>query len=400
MHIRFLHAFFYPDQSSVSQIISDLAFSLVRNGHTVDAIASRGTYDGKGKVLHASETVDGVKIRRIWSPNKGKGSIFSRLADLTSYTLGSFWAALTSKRADRVVVLTNPPMYAAIGILLKLLRRQNYIFVVMDLYPDIAVRAGMLSDRGFVTRIMTRVTRKTLKMAHRVVVLGSCMADAVAAYGVPRDRIDIIQNWADENAIQPMPASENPLRTEMGLQDRFVVMYSGNMGVSHRFEDLLEAAKRLQDRKDVCFLFVGGGARQHEIEQFVSENALENVIFRGYFPREQLVNSLALGDAHFVSLREGFEGLVVPSKAYGIMAAGRPMIYQGSENGEIASMIRKEGGGVVVPEGDPDAIELSILTWANDRRLAEEEGQTAREVFDRKYTTEVGFAKYLEVLES
>lgn len=400
MRIRFLHTFFYPDKSSVSQIISDLAFDLADKGHEVEVIASRGTYEGKGQKLPKRESVNGVAIRRIWSPNKGKDSIFARLSDQGSYTLGSAWRALISRKVDRLVVLTNPPMYAAVATILRLLRGQEYVFVVMDLYPDFAVKGGALSPNGLVTKIMRWITKWTLKKAHRVVVLGSCMADAVAARGVPRERIAIVQNWADKDAIKPIDPETNPLRKEMNLGNAFVVMYSGNMGLSHCFDDILEVANRLKDRDDIRFFFVGGGIRRCEIEQYAAKNELNNIIIRGYFPRDQLGNSLTLGDAHFVSLRESFLGLVVPSKAYGIMAAGRPMIYQGSTSGEIARMLTAEGGGVVVPQGEPDAIEAAITGWADDRAAAKAIGDEARKVFEDNYTMEIGLKKYFDVLES
>ncbi len=400
MRIRFLHTFFYPDQSSVSRIISDLAFDLADKGHDVEVIASRGNYEGKGEKLPKLETINGVTVRRIWSPNKGKGSIFARLADQGSYTFGSTWRALFSRKADRLVVLTNPPMYAAVAILLKLLRGQEYVFVVMDLYPDFAVEGGKLSPNGLLTKILRWITKWTLKKARKVVVLGSCMADAVAARGVPRERIAIVQNWADKDAIKPVAPEINPLRKEMNLGGAFVVMYSGNMGLSHRFDDILEVASRLKDRDDIRFLFVGGGIRKIEAEKYAAEHNLENIILRDYFPHDQLTNSLTLGDAHFVCLRESFLGLVVPSKTYGIMAAGRPVIYQGSGSGEIARMLTAEGGGVAIPEGDADAIEATITGWADDRDAAKAVGKKAREVFENNYTMEIGLKKYFDVLES
>ncbi len=399
MKIRILHSFFYPDESAVSQILADLAFHLVSHGHQVEVIASRGTYQG-GQKLRRVETVNGVLIRRVWSPSLGKGSILARLADLISYELGSLLKAIFSRRVDKVVVLTNPPMYAFVGTILKFFRSEPYIYVLMDLYPDIAVRAGLLKENSLVHRIARGLTRITFRHAERIVSLGKCMTDRVGQYDIPPEQIATIRNWADEKAVVPLGPEQNPLRKEMGYTDEFVVMYSGNMGVSHRFEDILQVALELRDRNDIRFLFVGGGVRRKEVEAFRDEHKLESITVRDYFPREQLGASLPLGDVHFVSLREGFEGLIVPSKTYGIMAAGRAIIYQGSSKGEIARMLRDEGGGVVVDQDDAAKLKQVITAWADDRASAVATGQKAREVFEQNYTKDIGLGNYQRILEA
>lgn len=397
MRFRILHTFFYPDKSAVSQILTDLAFHLSQAGHRVDVISSRGDYEG-GSTLPPRESVNGVSIRRIWSPSLGKKSALARIADLGSYAIGSTMRALFARRADCVIVLTNPPMYAFVGMLLRLIRRESYIYVVMDLYPDIAVQAGMLARRSPLRYLAAWLTRLTLKCARSVVVLGECMAGAVEKYGVPREKIEIIRNWGDDG-VQPLEPQENPLRAELGYRDEFVVMYSGNMGIGHRFDDILQVALELRDNKDIRFLFVGGGVRRGTIEKFRQEHQLDNIIVRSYFPREQLACSLPVGDAHFVSLREGFEGLIVPSKPYGVMAAGRPIIYQGSANGEIARMLTQQGGGQVVAEGDHAGLKDLIVRWAANRAEAQEVGRRGREVFKCFYTRQIGLKRYTQVLE-
>lgn len=397
MRFRILHTFFYPDKSAVSQILTDLAFHLSQAGHRVDVISSRGDYEG-GSTLPPRESVNGVSVRRIWSPSLGKKSALARIADLGSYAIGSTMRALFARRADCVIVLTNPPMYAFVGMLLRLIRRESYIYVVMDLYPDIAVQAGMLARRSPLRYLAAWLTRLTLKCARSVVVLGECMAGAVEKYGVPREKIEIIRNWGDDG-VQPLEPQENPLRAELGYRDEFVVMYSGNMGIGHRFDDILQVALELRDNKDIRFLFVGGGVRRGTIEKFRQEHQLDNIIVRSYFPREQLACSLPVGDAHFVSLREGFEGLIVPSKPYGVMAAGRPIIYQGSANGEIARMLTQQGGGQVVAEGDHAGLKDLIVRWAANRAEAQEVGRRGREVFKCFYTRQIGLKRYTQVLE-
>jgi colanic acid biosynthesis glycosyl transferase WcaI len=386
MRIRFLHTFFHPDTSSVGQLLGDVAFHLASHGHDIEVVATRGSYDGRGQALPSRETIDGVRVSRVWSPNLGKGSTLARAADLGSYAIGSVAHALTAPRADRLVVFTHPPLLASIAPLVERLRGERYIVAMMDLYPQIAIRSGMLREDGLAARFASALNVRTLRSAEQVVVLGRCMAREVSALGVSEQRISIIQNWVDDEAILPIRPSENMLRQELGLSDAFVVMYSGNMGLGHRFEDILGAARRLKPRKDVRFVFIGGGMRRSQIAEARDRDQLDNVILLDYLARDKLRYSLPMADAHFVSLRAGFEGLMVPSKAYGVMAAGRPLLYQGNAGGEIATMLAEEGGGVVIAEGDELGLTNTVAGWADDRRVAEAHGARGRVVLDARYS--------------
>ena len=179
---------------------------------------------------------------------------------------------------------------------------------------------------------------------------------------------------------------------------KFVVEYSGNLGVSHSFEDLLAVAEELADRDDIRFLFIGGGVRFREVEKEVLRRGLRNVLMRPYQDSSDLAQSLSVGDLHYVSLRNGFEGLVVPSKAYGIMAAGRPMVYQGNRHGEIARMIVREEIGMVVGEGDRKKLREAILTLYENRPLAERMGMRARQALEDRYSAAIGLTHYRKVL--
>ncbi len=400
MRLRILHTFFYPSTDAVSQIISELAFHLAQCGHEVEAIATSGSYLGGADHLPAEETVNSVRIRRCWGPNLGKRSLLTRAADIGAYVLGSLAKALTGPRADVVLILSSPPMYHALAPLLKGLKREKYVFVVMDLYPDIASQAGLISNKARTYEILRRLTAKSLQRADRVIVLGRCMAEAIGRYGIDPEQIAIVENWAIGKGIRPVEPYDNSLRREMGYDEQFVVMYSGNMGVGHRFDDLLTAAEALKSRDDIRFCFVGNGVRRSQIEQARAERQLDNTSVFDYAPRPLLPYSLGVGDAHFVSLREGFEGLIVPSKAYGVLAAGRPILYQGSESGEIARMIRDYDLGFVVSEGDADALQSAIRTWADNRPLAAEMGRRCWETYQSHYTRHHGLAKYQRVLEA
>lgn len=399
MKFRFIHQYFYPDLSSVSQVISQIAFHVAAQGDEVSVICSRNKYDRvQGDVLSAREVVHGVDIQRCWGPSFGRRSLPGYFLDMASFCVLAALRSFVMPKADTVVLLTNPPFFSLLGALAKMIRKERFVYILMDVYPDIAIQAGMTRKGSVPERLFRRISRVSLREADRVVVLGDDMREVAIREGASPQKVIIIRNWADPELVFPVSPERNPLRREWGLDGKFVVEYSGNLGVSHFFEDILAVAGELEPLRDVRFLFVGGGTRYKEVESFVKERNLTNVLLKPYCEKSALAQSLSVGDVHFVSLRPGFEGLVVPSKAYGIMAAGRPMIYQGSANGEIARMVAREGIGHVVPPGDREGLREAILGLYRDKDARDRMGGRAREILEEKYSPAVGLRLYRKVL--
>lgn len=400
MKFRFVHQYFHPDLSAVSQIISQVAFAVAAKGDDVSVYCSRNRYDGKNDEfpLPSRESTNGVRIHRCWGPNFGKRSLLGRGFDMASFCLFSTGKLLVAPRVDTLVFLTNPPFFPILGAWLKKIRKERFVYVLMDVYPEIAIRGGVLRENGLIARVLRRLTRFTLENADAVVVLGEDMKDVAIRQGAPPDRVQIIRNWADPEKIFPVSPERNGLRKKWGLDGKFVVAYSGNFGVSHDFEDLLSVAEELSSDDDIRFLLIGNGVRRPDVEKAVSEKKLHNVILQPYQDVDSLPESLSAGDVHYVSLRRGFEGLVVPSKAYGIMAAGRPMIYQGNPEGEIGRMVAGEGIGHVVLPGDRKGLRDSIVGLYRDRENGERMGRAARSVLEEKYSPSIGLGMYRKLL--
>ena len=400
MSIRFIHQYFFPDISSVSQVISQIAFSLAETGEKVSVICSRNRYDGKrSNPLSSSEQINGVDVSRCWGPSFGRESFsLGRILDMGSFCIQSAIRGLFSPPADTLVFLTNPPLYSIVGSWIRKFRGGRFVYILMDVYPDIMVRAGVLKEGGLAARILCRIARVPLRAADVVVVLGEDMRQVAIRSGASPEKVVTIRNWADPKKIHPVLPTENRFRREWDFDGKFVVEYSGNLGVSHSFDDILSVAEELSDHDEIRFLFAGGGVRFKEVEKFVVSKELRNVILKPYQDASDLSNSLSVGDVHYVSLRNGFEGLVVPSKAYGIMAAGRPMIYQGNEGGEIAQMIVRERCGLVVPEDDRAGLRDGILRLYRDREMATRMGMLARRALEEKYSASIGLAEYRKVL--
>ena len=208
--------------------------------------------------------------------------------------------------------------------------------------------------------------------------IGRCMRECLLARGLSSERISVIPNWADTEAIRPIPAAQNGFRHQHGLDGKFVVMYSGNFGLAHNVDVMLEAAIALRDHPDVFFLFVGSGSRLPAMQVRSAREGLKNVLFLPFQDEELLSESLSAGDLHLVTLKAGVEGAVVPSKIYGIFAAGRPMLSVGAPESEGGRLLQEHACGSVLTEATGSTLAQSILVWQGDSARCEAAGRRAR----------------------
>jgi glycosyltransferase involved in cell wall biosynthesis len=299
-----------------------------------------------------------------------------------------------------VVTLTTPPLIGLIGTMLQRLRGSRHVSWSMDLHPDASVALGRMSRRNPLVAAIHWLSDAIARRADKIVVLGSYMADRIAAKRVRPGRIVTIPVWSRRDEVYPLARAENPVRTELGLADSFVVMYSGNLGLAHSFEEILEAARRLRARREIVFLFVGDGPRMGEVRSFQHIWRLDNVRVMDYFPRSQLHGSLSLADVHLISMRREMTGIVVPGKLYGAMAAGRPAIFIGPEHCEPADTIRQAESGVTVRQGDSDGLVQAIELLAADPELCAVMGERARAAFLEEFERDRCCERWTEVIDA
>lgn len=366
-------------------------------GWQVDVIVSSAQYrSGRDQAWASGQTC--VHI----APGFGleANGRFAKLLIMLAYLLYAGLQSLFGRGVDRNVFLTHPPLFFVWGYVLQKLRGQPYYIVLMDLYPDVAIEAGIMNAGALPTRFLLKLSRFGLTRATGVIVIGRCMQARVQALGVPVDRIHLAPNWMDQERVVPLAHAENEFRTQMGWQDKFVVLYSGNTGTSHFFDDILEVSRRLQNRPDIVFAFIGHGQRWREIEAFRASHPRSNIELLPFQPLSMLSQSLGAGDVHFVSLRAGYTGLVVPSKVYGVLAAGRPLIFQGDSAGEMAHLVTEHPIGAWVALGDADGLEAAILRYATDGVLVKRHGRAARTLLESQYSKQQACEHYVEVLAS
>lgn len=394
MKLLIVNQFFHPDQSAVAQIASDLAEDLVAAGHEVTVVAARGRYLG-GAPLSARESWRGVQVVRVGGTSFGKRTLAGRLADYGSFYLAALACVLRLPRFDVVLATSAPPFVATLGVLTKLAKGSPFVYWLQDVYPELAYAFGLLRRRSVTGWLLERVSRLTLRSAAAVVTLGDTMAKLVVAKGVAPERVHVIQNWADGAALRPFTGPSNRIRQEWGLRNKTVVLYSGNMGRGHDLGTLLDAARLLRHREDLAFVFVGEGAKRAQVASAVGE--LNSIQLRPYQPRELLRESLSAGDVHVVTQETSTLGLIEPSKFYGGLAVGRPILFIGPVEAEVARAILREGVGSVVAPGDVAGAVDALVDLA---ARAEALGVRAREVFEREYDRPHRTRAFTELLQS
>ncbi|MFM8818668.1 MAG: glycosyltransferase family 4 protein, partial [Phycisphaerales bacterium] len=302
---------------------------------------------------------------------------------------------------------------------LRWMKGTRFVFWTMDLYPDVPLAAGVIKRGSIVHWVFDRLDRFCLRRADLVVVLGRCMRDKVLASGVDPGKLAMITPWADPAEVPNVPARrfaesmdlamgrrftgtdirlvsacENSFRDEWEIGDRFVIEYSGNCGVGHDVTSVCDAMLALRDDDAIRWVIVGGGLAWPRIEEFIERHRIPNVTLRPYQPRARLGDLIALGDAHLVLVADGFEGLLIPSKFYGVMAAGRPTIYVGPEDTEVARVIREEECGYVIPNGAPERVVAAIRQLRKDPVLSLTMGLRGRRALERSYSMQLACRRW------
>ena len=401
MRVIFLNRYFYPDHSATSQMLSDLAFFLAGAGLEVCVVTSCQRYDDAAAVLPLREHIDGVEVLRVRTTRFGRDRLLGRALDYATFYLAAGWRLWRSARAgDVVVAKTDPPLISVVAAIVANWRGAKLVNWVQDVFPEVAEALGVRALKGPQAGLRRSLRNAAVRSAASNVVLSEGMGAVVARAGALAADIRVIPNWADMDAIRPVAAADNPLRSEWGLADKFVVCYSGNMGRVHEFDTILAAAQRLaSEAKSIAFVFIGGGAQRGKIEDAVRGKGLTNVQFRPYQERAGLSFSLGIGDVHLVSQRPEVEGYVFPSKLYGILAAGRPLVFIGERGGEIGALVEREGIGAAIQQGDAPGLAAQLLRLARDASLREAIGARARALLCARYDRRFAFKAWLGLLK-
>lgn len=387
-----LNQYYWPGFEATAYLLSQLCEAMAAD-FDVRVITGRLAIPpaGPGHTTH-----NGVEIVRVRSTAFDRSNLVLRALNYVTYLVTSLWAALTSPRADVVLCMTDPPIIADVALLVARRFRAPLVVVSQDVFPEIAVELNRLENKALI-EVLRRLIAYYLGRADRIVAIGDTMRRRLIEKGAPSDRIEVIPNWVDTQAIRPMP-KQNDWSREQGLADRFVVMHSGNIGHAQNLDALVRATTFLRDLDDLVVAIVGGGARHAELLALAERLEADKVAFFGYQSRDQLSLSLSSADVHVVGLAPGLSGYVVPSRLYGILAAGRPVIVAADEESETARVVAAEGCGVVIPPGRPELLAGAIRAAHDGELDLAGMGERGRAYVVREADRSVAFERYGRIL--
>lgn len=437
MRILVVNRFYRPDESATAMLATDMAEDLARAGHEVRVLCSRSLHvvraprdspnahspSATGLRLPARESLGGVEVERLASTGAGRLSLAGRALDLATFSLALHARLATVPRPDVALFLSDPPMAALGGAWMHAWRGCAFVHHVMDLYPDVAVAlAGESGARALAGRaagaLAGPLMNAALRRCDRAIALGETMADRLVARGVARDRIAIVPPWADGDALRPLDHEENEFRRGLGLAPGDVLfLYSGNLGRAHSFDAMLEGIERIA-REDALapsgstrarFLFTGDGPRREAVARLAERlggarpaRGTHPLAIHPPVPRERLRELLASADVHLVSQDPRTVGMIVPSKPAGVFAVGRPAIFLGPREAEVARAIARADCGIALEADDVDGFVASIRALgvapdASVRRAAM--GARARRLFESEYDRRAATGRVARELE-
>ncbi len=371
--IVFANRVYWPDEQATAQLLTDLAEGLAARGWPVTVLTARIP------TRTESEVHNGVTVRRL-GPARGRASnLVTKAAGYLRFA-GALRRELPEvlPAARCLVALTDPPFLGPLAAAAVRRRRVPLVHLIQDIHPEVAIAVTGNPLLRMLGAPWIRWRDRAWREADQCVTISRDMAGLVRERGVADHRTRIIRVWAPGNeSLRPVPPEDNALRRTWGFDGKYVVAYSGNLGRVHALEPLVTAAAMLRDLPDLVIAFIGDGPRRAALESEVARRGVPNVRFLPAQPRDRLAESLSVGDVHLVTLRSGCERCVFPSKLYGVLAVGRPVVFVGPPRCELAAAVQQHHAGLTAPDNDPAAIAGAIRSLAADPARRAEQGRAA-----------------------
>jgi colanic acid biosynthesis glycosyl transferase WcaI len=392
----FINQFYPPDLAPTGRLLQNVAAELVRRGHSVQVVCSRGAYASPAD-REPRAAGDGVAVRRMVALPLRSPAILARAADNLLF-MAEAGAVALSARADVVVAASSPPFVGAVAALAAAVRGRAQAQWAMDLYPDVLRAHAVGPWLAPALWALERVARAQFRAARLVLAPGRHVAARLARHLLDRATVCAVPLWSDVDRLATDVTAIGRFRAARGwAPDDLVLLYSGNMGRGHRLDEFLQAADRLGPRGP-AWAFVGGGRRRSEVEAFRRGHPSARIALLDYVPAADLPLSLCAADVHLVSLRRSWSGAIVPSKLQAAFSAGRPVIFVGPRDSEVGDWIAESGGGWNVEEGDVDAL-LAAIESARDATQRRQRGRSALEYAHEHFARERNCGRIATLLE-
>lgn len=393
---------YYPENNQTGYYITRIGEGLTED-FDVKVICGQPNYAVRGTIAPKHEIHREVEIFRVRGTTLDKNVLFFRLINMLTHGWSVFFNALFKiKKADEVLTVSAPPSLPFLAAAAAKIKGVEYSVIIHDKYPEILIAVKKTKSDSFFIKTFNRLNRWLYSNAKKIIVVGRDMEDVVSRQLNQKNRtenkIAVIPNWAALEEIEPRPRAENELLKKLGIEDKFVFLYAGNMGHPQDVESIIECAAKLRDHDEIRFIFIGGGVKRKWLEAEIEKNDLKNVYLLDPMPREEQTTFLNACDVGFVSLVNKMYGVAMPSRTYNLLAAGKPILALTEKNSEVERIILEENVGWTVPPQNPEMLLRTILEIYKQRNDLKKINETARKTAITKCNAENSITKYRAVL--
>lgn len=406
MKILLLPAYFYPEQAASSYLGDNIRQAMCEAGCALELYAPMPTRGISKEVREEYKKCkeehwhDGrMEIHRFSMYGEGKNPILRALRYVFCWC-AQFWKGLRAKDIDLIYLASTPPIQGVLGGLLKKMKKVPFVYNLQDIFPDSLAGTGLAKKGGLLWKIGRVVENFTYRNADKIIVISEDFKRNIMAKGVPEEKIVVVYNWVDEEAVKHVAREENKLFDAYGLdRSKFYITYSGNIGLTQNMDMLLEVAKELETKEpDIQFVLIGEGAYKKRVQEIIAEKNIGNVALLPFQPYEDISHVFSLGDAGLVISKPGVGENSVPSKTWSILSASRPVLANFDEN-ELKTIVAENQCGIFTKAGDKEAFKQAILDLYHDRARCEQLGRNGREFILKNLTRAVGTQKYVDVIK-
>lgn len=402
--VLFFCQVFYPDDQATSVLFTELFNTINEKSITNTITVLSGYPSSSARNIDASskhkkfEVYRNIKIIRCGFNLDIKKSYLNRLLVYLSYSIESFIRGLTM-RSDLISGTTNPFINLWTVSIISFIKKTRSIYIFLDIFPEGLIAVKKLKEKSVITYFLKFLNKLSLKYIDEVIVIGRDMENIIKKYNYDRKRIQYIPHWSSTKPNYIISYKNSKFYFERGLENKFTVQYSGNMGLWHDMNTYIKVAKLLENNTDVIFNMVGNGIKKKEAFQKSIELKLRNINWYDFVPKEDLESSLAACNVALISLDVGLEGIAVPSKLYGILASGRPIIASVPKESEIAYTIQDHKCGFVLNPGDSEGLARVIIECANQEYDLQSMGKNSYQAFENNFNTSVAADSFLDIFD-
>lgn len=401
MNVLLINQYFHPDISATSLIITDLCIELTRY-FNISVLCGAPSYNPAESLtykLFKFYTYKDCRVMRVWNTSFSRRTFKGRILNYLTFMATGCLTALLLKKSNATFAMTDPPFVGFIAYMINKIKRVPYVVTLQDIHPDIEIHTGLLK-KSFLVSAWIKLNKLIFNNAVYVIVLGNTMKDYLKdAYGLAPEKIKVIPNYSDDEKIIPQP-KQNKFLNDKPFKDKFIITHSGNMGLNQDLHIIVESAKLLKDNQNIAFVFIGDGAMKESLLASVKNNALSNIHFLPYEQKENLSFSLSAADVHLITLGKGLTRYILPSKLYGIMAVGRPIIACIDEDSDVAHIIEEAQCGLVIEPGNPETLANAISWMYKNKSDLPALGENARQYLENNLRKSHVVEKYRELFSS